>query len=394
MRSSIVAAAISLFMAGAAFGSEAHGASRKQMHIPAQQLGTALQILASDYDLQLIYVYEEVRDVHTGGAVGELGFDEALKSLLQGTGLTFRYLDEKTVTITPVNGKATGGYPSTPASQSRADVALVRTDYVVNVDAAEEPRKKMALAQAATPAPAQTAPFEEVMVTARRRNEHVQDIPVAVTAISGEELTQRSVVVMHDVAAGVPNLTISTGQRSSMGINISLRGQSTTTPATNFDNAIGIYYDGVYLARTFATMATVMDIQSVEVDRGVQGTLSGRNTTGGAIRFETNKPQLGEYEAVVSGTAGNEGVYRGGAIVNIPLGDTLAMRFNYMVMSRDDLGRSVSTGAGCSDFSGSKNRPTWATIYKSYRSARRALQLRTLLARHSCMASTRLRANG
>ena len=232
------------------------------------------------------------------------------------------------------------------------------------------------------------------MVTARRRNEHVQDIPVAVTAISGEELTQRFVVVMHDVAAGVPNLTISTGQRSSMGINISLRGQSTTTPATNFDNAIGIYYDGVYLARTFATMATVMDIQSVEVDRGVQGTLSGRNTTGGAIRFETNKPQLGEYEAVVSGTAGNEGVYRGGAIVNIPLGDTLAMRFNYMVMSRDDLGRSVSTGAGCSDFSGSKNRPTWATIYKSCRSARRALQLRTLLARHSCMASTRLRANG
>src|ERR1700722_13891561 len=99
MRLSVVAACLSLCLIGFSSAQDAHASIRKETNIPAEGLGPALNALAKDRNFQIVYVTEEIANVHTDGAVGEFTTDEALKRLLTGTGLTFRYLDDKTVTI-------------------------------------------------------------------------------------------------------------------------------------------------------------------------------------------------------------------------------------------------------------------------------------------------------
>src|SRR6202034_466491 len=118
-----VAACLSLCLIGFSSGNDARASIRKETNIPAEGLGPALNALAKDRNFQIVYVTEEIADVHTDGAVGDFTTEEALKRLLAGTGLTFRYLDDKTVTI----GSATSphertGHPSKTTSTGSDDV--------------------------------------------------------------------------------------------------------------------------------------------------------------------------------------------------------------------------------------------------------------------------------
>src|SRR5262245_18173295 len=106
MRAGVLSAAIFLSMVGLAAGSDAEAAIRRSTHIPAQGLGPALQSLAKEHDFQVLYRTEIVGELRTGGAVGELTASEALTQLLSGTGLTYRYLDEKTVTVIPLSAQS------------------------------------------------------------------------------------------------------------------------------------------------------------------------------------------------------------------------------------------------------------------------------------------------
>ncbi len=202
-------------------------------------------------------------------------------------------------------------------------------------------------AQNADVAATQAAPgASDIIVTARRRAESLQAVPVAVTAVSTEELAQRSVRAIDDIARIAPNLQIGQSTRGAGVADITLRGQQNTGTAITNDPAVGIYFDEVYLGRSAGNLASsLQDMASVQVLRGPQGTLFGRNNTGGAILLTPNRPELADFSGSVNVKYGNRDFFELGGFVDIPIVEgSLGVRGSFTRTRRDGTGRSVTTG--------------------------------------------------
>lgn len=133
--------------------------------------------------------------------------------------------------------------------------------------------------------------LEEIVVTAQKREQNLQDVPIAITALTAERVERLGVEDSRDLSGLAPNLTVTQGTTSNSAAVFSLRGISNGgSESFGLDNANGLYIDGVYIGRSGAAALDVMDIERVEVLRGPQGTLFGRNTTGGAIAFISRRP--------------------------------------------------------------------------------------------------------
>ncbi len=161
---------------------------------------------------------------------------------------------------------------------------------------------------AAADAPKQgdSASLETITVTARRREETLQDVPIAVTALSAATLEARNVQNLGDLAGNVPNLVIHDARGSNSTITTYIRGIGQSDPTWGSDPGVGLYLDDVYIARPQGALLDVFDIQRIEVLRGPQGTLYGKNTIGGAIKYVSKPlPTTGEGYAQIE--AGNEG---------------------------------------------------------------------------------------
>ena len=143
-----------------------------------------------------------------------------------------------------------------------------------------------AAAQGSGTAPSAGA-IEEVLVTARRRAENLQDVPVAVTALSGDELIAQNVRTLEDLTSVAPNIKINAGRATSSTINAYIRGVGQNDPLWGFEPGVAIYIDDVYIARPQAALLDVFDVERIEVLRGPQGTLYGKNSIAGAIKYVT-----------------------------------------------------------------------------------------------------------
>lgn len=179
----------------------------------------------------------------------------------------------------------------------------------------------------ATPALAQSV-LEEILVTARKTEESLQTTPVAVTALNEIMLERAQVTELADLQRTAPSLSIMAGGTGSSSLAfVSIRGQAQTSPGPSGDAAVGTYIDGVYYARPTSGNVDLFDVQQAEVLRGPQGTLFGRNTTGGALNIVTNDP-TGEFEGYMKGEVGNYEHKKVEVVVNLPImGDELATRF-------------------------------------------------------------------
>ncbi len=133
--------------------------------------------------------------------------------------------------------------------------------------------------------------IEELLVTARRREENAQDVPIPITAVSGEDLLDRAAHEVRDLARITPNLDFQQAASAKNTAQIFMRGIGQVNWAPPHDQKIGIYVDGVYLARPQGNVFDFLDVSRVEVLRGPQGTLFGRNTTAGLIHIISNRPQ-------------------------------------------------------------------------------------------------------
>jgi iron complex outermembrane receptor protein len=197
---------------------------------------------------------------------------------------------------------------------------------------------------ASTDAQAQPPPdkLEDVVVTARRTSEQLQITPVAVTALSGEALDRQQIVDIRGLERSAPDLSIKGGAAGpSSLVYLAIRGEAQDQPNSASDPAVGIYVDGVYIARPVADNLSMYDISQAEVLRGPQGTLFGRNTTGGAINVTTNAP-TGIYEGSVTVGAGNYNSRLVNAVLNVPIqGDELAVRGVVNYMAHDGYGYAV-----------------------------------------------------
>jgi iron complex outermembrane receptor protein len=163
--------------------------------------------------------------------------------------------------------------------------------------------------------------LEEIVVTARKVAENLQDVPVAVTAFSGLDLANQNAQRVQDVARFTPGLIIRPGNASSTSLTIALRGQAQTDVLATLDPSVGTYVDGIYWARAYGLNGSLLDIQSVQVLKGPQGTLFGRNTTGGAMLINSNDPELGEFSGRLSATYGRFDERELVGIVNVPIGE-------------------------------------------------------------------------
>src|SRR5277367_4848393 len=193
-------------------------------------------------------------------------------------------------------------------------------------------------------APASNGGLEEIVVTARRAAESIQTTPVAVTALSNAMLTQRLVVDVADLQRVAPNVTIGgAGTGPSSLVYLAIRGEAQNSPNSASDNSVGIYVDGVYIARPIIGNLGLIDESQVEVLRGPQGTLFGRNTTGGALVISTNKPTE-EFDGYVKLGYGNFSDKLGEIMLNVPVTSELATRLAFRYNNHDAYYPNPSSG--------------------------------------------------
>ena len=179
--------------------------------------------------------------------------------------------------------------------------------------------------------------LEEVVVTARKREESLQDAPISISAFTGEALEYRGVTNISQIAEFTPNLTFQNNPSfggSSNAASVYLRGvgQKEFLPTT--EPGVGIYVDGVYIARSVGAILDLVDVERVEVLRGPQGTLFGRNTIGGAISLTTRKPAE-EFGGNISITAGDDSRADIKARIDMPLSDKMRTSLSIASFNRD-----------------------------------------------------------
>lgn len=200
------------------------------------------------------------------------------------------------------------------------------------------------------PAPeAQTGGIEDIVVTARRVEETLQTTPVAVTALNSQSMERSQINTIADVQQAAPSLVIMRGTGSTSGFaSVSIRGQGALAPIISNDPAVATYIDGVYIARVAQGLTDLNDLERFEVLRGPQGTLFGRNTTGGALNIITKNP-TDRFEGEVSGKVGNYSYKEFGATLNVPLAEGLAARVTYNFKDHNGYGENPTLGTSAGD---------------------------------------------
>ncbi|HEY0686715.1 MAG TPA: TonB-dependent receptor [Steroidobacter sp.] len=175
---------------------------------------------------------------------------------------------------------------------------------------------------------AQTAasPTEEIIVTAQRRQQNLQEVPVAVTAVTAEALEAARVQSISNVQAISPSISFDTSNNAANSANIRIRGIGTVGNSRAFEGAVGVFIDGVYRTRSGQALQNWLDIDGLQVLRGPQGTLFGKNTSAGALLITSTRPTLGELNSEFELTYGNYDTLLARGVMNVPLGDRAAMR--------------------------------------------------------------------
>lgn len=328
MRTAVLASAICISIVGLSVAGEAGAVIRKRTSIAAQGLGPALQMFAEDRELQVVYRTEVIADLRTPGASGELTQEEALTQLLSGTGLTYRYLDERTVTIvgatdvSSVPGETGANAAAVPMGESRQPLW-----------------QRIRVAQVET-SPAETSSagsqIEEVVVSAQKRQERLIDVPQSVSVVSVEDLGKLGASQFRDFANTVPGLRFTTSGAGTT--QLSMRG---VTTGSDVNQTVAIYVDEIpYGSSTsfgrsgrYSPDGALFDLERIEVLRGPQGTLYGASSMGGLLKYVSNAPELdrieGQVRTAVSSTRKGDIGYSGSATINMPLvTDKIGLRVN------------------------------------------------------------------
>jgi outer membrane receptor protein involved in Fe transport len=207
-------------------------------------------------------------------------------------------------------------------------------------------RAALAVSVALASTTATAAVIEEIVVTATKRSANVQDVPIAVTALDAVQLDRAGVKDLRDLPTLSPSFNMNSTQTESQGTTLRLRGVGTTGNNIGLESAVGVFLDGVYLSRPGVALGDLFDVEQIEVLRGPQGTLFGRNTSAGALSIKTKKPLLGEKEFFANGTYGNFDAYSLQAGASVPLIENeLAVRLSGAVRKADGFTRSVTTDA-------------------------------------------------
>ncbi|MBP7704023.1 MAG: TonB-dependent receptor [Caulobacter sp.] len=194
-------------------------------------------------------------------------------------------------------------------------------------------------------AAADTTQVEEIVVTAQKREQNLQDVPVAVSAFGESQLEAQAVQNLTDLSAKAPNVVLAPVGAYPYASAFFIRGLGFADVESTSEPSVGVEMNGVYLARNSGALQDFFDIKSVEILRGPQGTLYGRNTIGGVVSVRTKTPTVGDdFSGAIQGTIGDNGRQEARIGLNIPMGDIMAARVSMLYKNYDGYNHNVTTG--------------------------------------------------
>jgi len=275
-------------------------AQTRTFDIPAQSAATGIPKLASQADVQILVSADAVRGKTIRAIKGTMTVDQAVRRAAADAGLRVVTSDGRTYTLASAAGAAT--------------------------EASEDGYRP-----------------EEIVVTAQKRKEAVQDVPIAITALSQKALEEQKIEGGPDIMRAVPNLTFS--KSNFTGYNLSIRGVGTKAVSATSDPGVAVSFNNTGLIHNRFFEQEFFDMERVEVLRGPQGTLYGRNATGGVVNLITAKPKLSTFEGNLKGEVGNYNSRRLLAMLNVPLvDDMLAVRVAGSMTQRSGYDYNATTG--------------------------------------------------
>lgn len=290
------------------------GAKRFDFHIQAQPLSSALKIVAETTDTQVVFSTRVVADIKVPTISGSYTLQEVLQLILEQHALDYAF-----------NGTDIIAIKSVTTGRAERDAGPGSTKDEKNKD-----------------------PFviEEVQVTVRKRVENLQDIPMSVASFSAAELAMQQITRMDRLGQFTPNLQFSalaasSGHNASSTVFIRGIGQTDFIPSS--DPGVGIYVDGIYYARSVGSTLDIIDIERIDVLRGPQGTLFGKNTIGGALLVHSHRPENefgGRIKAELASDNGRELL----VTLNIPFSADFHSRYSIAAKQRDGYVTRVSDG--------------------------------------------------
>ena len=266
-------------------------ARQSEFSVPAGDLAAGLRAFARQASMEVIFNAADLRGQRTAGVKGNLSAEEALRRLLAGTRAELVRDPSGAFLVRPA------GNVSTPAADD---------DYR----------------------------GEEIIVTAQKRAEAAQSVPIAITALSQKNLEEQKIEGGPDIMRAVPNLTFS--KSNFTGYNLSIRGVGTKAISATSDPGVAVAFNNSGLIHNRFFEQEFFDVERIEVLRGPQGTLYGRNATGGVVNLISAKPKLNTFEGSIKGEVGNYDSRRLTAMLNVPIAkDVLGVRVAGAMTDRD-----------------------------------------------------------
>lgn len=281
-------------------------AQHRAFNIPAQPAIDAIPAFAQQSGIQIIVPSSKLRGLNAPAVWGQQDARRALRHMIVPLGLEIASDNGSTIVLRPAASRA-----ATPASRPGARKVTKgdarKGDQGPAVDRNRQPDAG-----------------SDIIVTAQKISERLIDVPAAVSAFTAQDLSDQKIEGGPELLRGVPNVSFSKDNFS--GYNFTIRGIGTKAQSVTADPAVAISFNYTSLIRNRLFEQEYFDVERVEVLRGPQGTLYGRNATAGVVNMLPAKPKLGKWEGEVQAETGNYDSTRLRGFLNVPLGDTLAIR--------------------------------------------------------------------
>jgi len=303
------------------------GQSVYDIQIRESSLAEALLALARQTKVQLLFPFDMAEKIRVAPLSGRYTFEDALNTLLRDTGLSGGLVRDGIVRITPAEATR-GEDPVSP----RAKATLLSSASAFFLGAFNAP----SYAQDAENPSAR----DVVVVTAQRREQDLQDVPLSVSSFSGDDLEDIGAADLTEVGKFSPNVTLEVSRGTNSTLSAFIRGVGQQDPVGGFEAGVGIYLDDVYLNRPQGAVLDVFDVERIEVLRGPQGTLYGRNTIGGAVKYVT-KGLEANPTAKLTVNAGSYSRLEGILSASTPIGDSFRIGGAIAKLTRGGYGRNL-----------------------------------------------------
>jgi len=301
------------------------------INLPAQTVAKSLNSLSEQTGIPVLFPYDLAGNRRAKPVAGHYTLLQALDILLEGTGLSGGLSDKGVLMISPVESAT----PNDRGKDMKRENGFF-SKLIVSLAAILTAPAGMAQGGAGQAKGA----LEEIVVTAQKREQSIQDVGMAITALGQDRLVDAQVQNIQDLQGMAPGLTLG----ESFGFaQIMVRGIGTDNPFAGGDPSVAMHVDGVVTGQSSAQLGSLFDIQRIEVLRGPQGTLYGRNNTGGSINVITNKPTE-DVSGYGRFTVGNHELFQFDGAVSGPLSEQLLGRLAVKIVERGGYGENLFNG--------------------------------------------------